>query len=128
MTILDTHIYVYLAEGRPLSPARMAILASADPDQLAISSVTLWEIMTLVQKGRLFLGGGTAEESARRILERTPVQVLPVTTDIAIASRALPFQHEDPADRFIAATAIVHGAPLITDDVRLRTLDWLPTL
>jgi PIN domain nuclease of toxin-antitoxin system len=52
------------------------------------------------------------------------VQALPrreaaLTTDIAIASRRLALSHEDPADRFIAATAQVLGLTLVTADARL---------
>jgi len=41
-----------------------------------------------------------------------------------VAVRALDLSdlHDDPADRFIVATALVHGAALMTADERL--LDW----
>ena len=35
--------------------------------------------------------------------------------------------HKDPADRFIAATALVYGLRLMTDDKRLLDASWLPT-
>lgn len=128
MTILDTHILLYLAAGSPtLSQARRTLIAQSTR-KCAISVVTVWEVALLFQKKRIAIEGSSLEEAIRDMIATSGFEVLPLTTDIAIASRTLPFEHEDPADRFIAATAIVHGAPLITDDVRLRGLDWLPTL
>jgi PIN domain nuclease of toxin-antitoxin system len=61
----------------------------------------------------------------RRILGEGAVE-LPLTGAIAIMAAELEGLHADPADRFIAATAIVHDATLVTADVRL--LNWRHTL
>jgi PIN domain nuclease of toxin-antitoxin system len=47
---------------------------------------------------------------------------LPLTGEIAMRSNELLSLHGDPADRFIATTAIEHHAELITADEHL--LDW----
>jgi PIN domain nuclease of toxin-antitoxin system len=47
---------------------------------------------------------------------------LPLTGEIAILAGELEGLHGDPADRFIAATAIAHDATLMTADNRL--LQW----
>jgi PIN domain nuclease of toxin-antitoxin system len=47
---------------------------------------------------------------------------LPLTGEIAILAGELEGLHADPADRFIAATAIAHDAMLVTADDRL--LKW----
>jgi len=39
---------------------------------------------------------------------------------IALKSRLIALPHEDPADRFIAATAWEYGLVLITTDEKLR--------
>ena len=46
---------------------------------------------------------------------------LPLTGEIALLSATLEL-HPDPADRFIAATAILHQVTLLTANARL--LDW----
>jgi PIN domain nuclease of toxin-antitoxin system len=51
---------------------------------------------------------------------------LPVTGDIAILAAELSGLNGDPADRIIAATAIVHDATLITSDANL--LRWRHSL
>jgi PIN domain nuclease of toxin-antitoxin system len=45
-----------------------------------------------------------------------------------LLSRHSLFQHGDPADRLIGATALQLGAPLITADARLRALETLKTV
>ena len=47
---------------------------------------------------------------------------LPLTGDIALRAVELENLHGDAADRFIAATAAVHNATLMTADETL--LDW----
>jgi PIN domain nuclease of toxin-antitoxin system len=47
--------------------------------------------------------------------------VLPITAAVAAATIRLPASYpRDPADRIIGATALVHGATLITADERIR--------
>jgi PIN domain nuclease of toxin-antitoxin system len=52
----------------------------------------------------------------------------PLTHEIAIATQQLPFEHPDPADRFLAATASVLGLTLVTADQRLLGLGAIATL
>jgi len=56
------------------------------------------------------------------ILLALDVTVLPITADIAELSQSALFIHGDPADRLIAATALIHRAALITADEKLRAI------
>ena len=73
-----------------------------------------------------------AHEAAREFLERLTafrrIAVLPITPDIAALAYSATFPHGDPADRLIAATAMVHGAPLITEDRLLHGIEGLTTV
>ena len=51
----------------------------------------------------------------------SPVREAPITVDVALASRAVRLQTQDPADRFIAASAAVFGLTLVTADAELGT-------
>ena len=53
-------------------------------------------------------------------------QQLPLTGEVGIAAAILVDFHPDPADRFITATALRHGATLVTADDRILT--WSGTL
>jgi PIN domain nuclease of toxin-antitoxin system len=97
----------------------MALAARAE-NRLAISAISFWEIALLVAKDRLELRDRPVE--LRLELLATGVIELALTGDIALLAVELENLHGDPADRFIAATAIAHGATLMTADARL--LRW----
>lgn len=52
-------------------------------------------------------------------LDSVPMRDAPLTREVATMSRMLNLTHEDPADRFIAATAVVYDLTLVTADERL---------
>ena len=95
-------------------------LAERSQSQLAISAISFWEIALLAAKNRLELRVPAAQLRAE-LLDAGLVE-LPLTGDIAVLAVELKGLDADPADRFIAATAIKHAAILITADMRL--LDW----
>ncbi|MEE8585393.1 MAG: PIN domain-containing protein [Acidobacteriota bacterium] len=43
-------------------------------------------------------------------------------------SREIDLPHQDPADRFLAATALIYQMTLLTVDTRLIDADWLQTM
>ena len=52
----------------------------------------------------------------------------PLTHEIVVAAQELPLPHQDPADRFLAATAEVLGLTLVTADHRLLGLGTIASL
>ncbi len=122
MILLDTHAVVWLANDDPALGGQSASLALAarTQNQLAISAISFWEIALLAAKNRLELLAPPAQLRAE--LLDTGLIELPLSGDIAVLAVELKGLHADPADRFIAATAIAHAATLITADMRL--LDW----
>jgi PIN domain nuclease of toxin-antitoxin system len=119
--LLDTHAAIWFAidEGLGRQSQKIADKALAD-DRLAISSFSFWEMAMLVTKRRLRVVDSAVEQ--RNELLAAGVQELPLTGDIAILAAELEGLNGDPADRIIAATAIAHGATLMTADANL--LRW----
>ena len=66
------------------------------------------------------------QEWASELLSIPRGRAIPLTSEVALRADALEM-HPDPADRFIAATALDLEAPLVTKDRRLTSLQWLPT-
>ncbi|MNC89817.1 hypothetical protein D3C83_58150 [compost metagenome] len=62
----------------------------------------------------------------REALVNAGVVELPLDGAVAVRSLDLTGLHDDPADRFIIATALVHDAVLMTADERL--LNWRNSL
>ena len=56
------------------------------------------------------------------------LQMLPITPAIAATRHSDRFTHWNPVDRLIASTALVHGAPLITRNDKLKALPGLNTI
>jgi PIN domain nuclease of toxin-antitoxin system len=61
-------------------------------------------------------------------LSRVPMLHAPLSREVAVRSRSLRLDHEDPADRFLAAAADVYELTLITADDRLLRAKGVRTL
>lgn len=122
MIVLDTHALVWLASA----PERLGAAASAaiEHAELSVSTVSLHEIAYLVMRGRLELDR-PLEKWVANVLSVHRVRAL--APDVAIALRAGSLDPVrfpgDPADRLIYATAVEHGARLVSADERLRAAD-----
>jgi PIN domain nuclease of toxin-antitoxin system len=53
------------------------------------------------------------------VLSTLPFQEAMLNHEVAMQSRTILLPHQDPADRFIAASAIVYGLTLVTADRNL---------
>jgi len=117
LILIDTHVLIWTLAGAPITPvARAAMDAAQAARQLFVSAVSAWELGVLTAKKRLALDlpletwwpdaiklGGFAD--------------LPLDSHAARESTQLPEPfHADPADRFLVATARVHGLALVTAD------------
>lgn len=129
MILLDTHVVLWIAfDPEQISPkARAAVdRARKNGDGLAISDITLFELATLVNKGRVRLN--ISLESFLQEVEARFV-VLPISGRTCVRAMGLPAAYpKDPADRIIGATALVEGLSLLTADLAIRRAKALPTI
>jgi PIN domain nuclease of toxin-antitoxin system len=93
-------------------------------NELWLSPISTWEALTLHNKGRIRLPADI-ELWLRNATVAT--REAPLTHEIALAARRLSL-HQDPADRFLAATAQVLDLVLATADQRLLGLGEIRTL
>lgn len=129
MIVLDTHAWVWWVAGdRRLSQsARDEIDRAMGESGLRVSSISPWEVATLVRRGRLELTMEVGDWIARS--EALPfLRFVPVDNRIALRAVGLQGLHDDPADRIIVATALSLGARLVTRDRRLRAYRGVETL
>jgi PIN domain nuclease of toxin-antitoxin system len=101
--------------------------ASAE-NPLWVSDISLWEVATLLELGRIRL-----RLPLRDWLDRATapplVQRCGISPAVAAALAALPASfHRDPADRILVATARVLGATLLTQDTRIVQAGIVSTL
>jgi len=120
--LFDTHVLVWLDEGDPAmgASAREQADQALQNEDLAVAAISFWEIAMLRQKGRL--GIRHPLQPWRRGLMELGIRELPLDGEVAVAAGELDDLHGDPADRIIVATALKHGARLMTADRRL--LSW----
>ena len=120
MTLVDTQSVIWVTQDwHRLSPgARAALAAGRLLGNLAIADITLREIAFLVARGRVILSEPL--DVYLRFLQAKFI-ILPITPEIAERSMGFgPAYPNDPADMLIGATAIVHGAILVTSDKQIR--------
>ncbi len=119
MLLLDTNALLWLSAGSErLGPiARASIEDAIDESAAAFSAISVWEAAMLVRKGRYTLGQPVA--AWRTDLLDVGLTEAPLDGLTAALAGSYATIHEDPADRFIAATAIRMGAKLVTSDQRL---------
>jgi PIN domain nuclease of toxin-antitoxin system len=87
-------------------------------NELWLSPISVWEAAILAEKGRVQF-----DDEPRawigRALQRVAFKEASLTREVALQSRAVDLAHQDPADRFLAATARVLDLTLVTADRRL---------
>jgi PIN domain nuclease of toxin-antitoxin system len=125
--LLDTHIWIWSL----LLPARLSRRVRAElesPDnELWLSPVSVWELLVLIEKGRVTVDKDPLPWVAE-VSRAVPLREAALTHDVAVESRAIDLPHQDPADRFLAATARVYDLTLVTSDDRLLGSRRIATL
>src|SRR4051794_35303812 len=114
--LFDTNTWIRLADS-PLQIApgvRAQIAAMASP--CGLSAISIWEVCLKFRRGRLQLSAALDDWLAKT-LPQSLIQILPLDGKIARLTTELPgIFHNDPADRFVVATAILHGLTIVTSD------------
>jgi PIN domain nuclease of toxin-antitoxin system len=111
-----------------LPGARAAIRRAVRAGGLGIAAISLWEVAMLIARGRV-VPHGTADAWLATLVDRSGVAVRTITPAIAVTAVQLPPDvSADPADRLVAATARVEGAPLVSPDARLRGSPLVETI
>jgi PIN domain nuclease of toxin-antitoxin system len=121
LIVLDTHAWLWwVAAPDRLSQAARQTLA--DAPAVGVSTFSVFELATLVRRGRISLDRDV-RDWIRRALADERVEAIAPGLEVALAAAELDRDAfpGDPADRFIFATARALGAPLLTRDRRLRS-------
>lgn len=116
--LLDTHIWLWSILDPDLLAPSVASELGSGTNELWLSPISVWETMLLLERGRLAVDG----EPKRWIddaIRASPVREAPLGYEVAIESCLLRKMHRDPADRFLAASAMVYDLTLVTADERL---------
>lgn len=116
--LLDTHIWIWSHIDPDRLSRRVAQALIARDVELWLSPISVWEFLLLAEKGRLSVKGHPRDWVAAA-LTNVPMHDAHLTLEVALQSRVIQTEHDDPADRFLAATAAVYDLTLVTSDHRL---------
>lgn len=130
VAVADTHALIwYIHSDTRLSAAARQFMDAAyrSDDRLVISSITLVEMVYLIEKGRIL--AETFSRVAQGLQEPDSLFVeLPVDLQVARALARVDVQQiPDMPDRIIAATALHLNVPVISRDGKIR-LSGLTTI
>jgi len=123
--LLDTHIWLWSLQDPKQLGRRVQHEFRNSGNELWLSPISTWEALVLNAKGRIRLHGNLSDWVAK---STAPFREAPLTHEIALVARELKISHQDPADRFLAATAKVLDLTLVTADLNLLGLGEVSTL
>lgn len=128
--VLDTCSWIWFTSD----PSRLSKAVSEEIQRekrrtgLVISTISLWEVAKLVQKGRLRFSI-PCRDWIDRSMRVEGLTVYPLTPEICVDSAELPGDfHGDPADQIIVATARLLSAPIVTSDRKIRDYPHCTTI
>lgn len=115
--LLDTCTYYWLVDNQAeISPAALKEIGDSN-NSLHVSAITITELHRLVRKGKVSIHAPNGlDDWFRKGLMQHQVVCEPITLDIVHTAETLPAIHNDPADRWIIATAQVLGARILSPD------------
>ena len=117
MLVLDTHIWVWWIEQNSRLPGWLAMRIADPATPVAVSAISVYELSLGFERGRITLNRRLDDWIAQATVA-AEIQILPVTTRVALWAGQLPRHHLDPLDRLIIATALAQPAQLASLDSR----------
>jgi len=119
VVVLDTSALIYwtMAPNKLSTAAERAIRESQG---ITISAISIWEIGLKAKRGRLVLPFPISEFA--ELLQKTDgLEIVAVDVPTWLENLSLNWDHRDPANRTIVATATLLDCPLITSDREIRS-------
>lgn len=128
MIVLDTHALLWWAlDPDKLSERALEMIERMEREGGAASSISIWELGIKVKRGKLELPI-SLDELVRRIERGGVVELVPVDTKLWLRSLTLEWEHSDPADRVIVATALAREWPLLTKDATIHAFSGVVSI
>ena len=119
MIVLDTHAWVWWMTT-PEKLGKKAARAIDRAGAIGVPAICAWEIAMKARAGKLRFDRPCDVWLEDALAEDPRVHILPLSPRVAVAAVELSWDHGDPADRFIVATAQTLQAALVTCDERIH--------
>ncbi len=122
MIILDTHVLIWVTQDCDMlgQQSRDMVDAALANNELLVSAISFWEMTMLHYRKKLEI---TMPLTAWRAqLLKSGIREIPIDGEIGLMAVELHGLTPDPADRMIAASAIINSATMLTADEAI--LGW----
>ena len=120
--LLDTHVAIWVLIKPSLIPAGVRTKIDQEPEDVFISSVSIFEIATKFKLKRNDSPPFNGAE-AIKFFEEMNFRSLLLTPEHAAAVDRLELLHRDPFDRLLIAQAISEPMYLVSDDAMIALYD-----
>ena len=125
--LLDTHIWLWmLREPHKLSSLVHQTLYEPGNERY-LSPISIWEVTVLLEKKRIAMHEDFGVWFARTSEDVQLIEAA-LNWEIAHDMRYILPNYKDPADRFLAATAVAYDLTLVTADQKLIGVPGLKVL
>lgn len=119
MLLLDTCALIWWTlDPKRLSSKAMEACQKMERSEGIISSISIWEIGIKIRNKKLDIGM-PIEKYTELLYMLGYLKIIPVDEQIWMRNISLNWEHLDPADRTIVATAMIHHANIITADEKI---------
>lgn len=117
--LLDTCALIWWTLDQPqFSQEALAILNTSD--ELYLSSISIWEVGIKIKNKKIDIGM-SIQSYADKLKDLPALHIVPVTEDIWVKNVKLDWDHKDPADRTIVATAYSMHCTIVTTDLKIKS-------
>jgi PIN domain nuclease of toxin-antitoxin system len=130
MIVADTHIIIWdaLSPEKLSQKAKATILEANGNDGIIFCDISLWEIAMLMNRNRVKVDV-SYKEFINLLFSSNNYILQGIDPDIAdLSSKIFKNIENDPADKLIAATAVVKKAKLVTADRTMRSSSEVTTI
>lgn len=119
MIVVDTHAWVWWLT-KPGKLGKAAARALHKADRIGVPAICIWEVAAKAELEKLRFDRPYELWIDQALTYDPRVEVLHLLPRIAVEAAKLPWEHRDPADRFVVATARVEQALLVTADTQIH--------
>jgi PIN domain nuclease of toxin-antitoxin system len=118
MIVLDTHAWVWWL-AKPERLGKKATRALKKAPRIGIPAICVWEVAMKARTGKLKFDRPASLWIDHALSTDNRVELLALGPRVAIGAAELEWEHGDPADRFIVATARLYDCQLATSDTAI---------
>jgi PIN domain nuclease of toxin-antitoxin system len=113
--LIDTNIFLFAIEDSKRLSKKAILLLEDESNELLLSQASLWEITIKHSIGKLQFEDGL-KKTMEQGIEKLDLQMMPIRSNHIYRVSELPFHHNDPFDRLLAAQCLEEKISIITTD------------